>query len=166
MYFDAHCDITWVTWNIWLKKHLFSMLYIGFPFDKEMGCNRFIDWIWGHVSILGASFRDCFRICLQVTSVFWIFFLNHWIVQLLLNLDAYIHGYTCIWHNALCIILCIYNVHFVNFSPECVSSILRLAEENNLSIIPLVQSIGHFEVGYFFLKTWTYHQNLFIIGHI
>lgn len=80
------------------------------------------------------------------------FFLNHWIVQLLLNLDAYIHGYTCIWHNALCIILCIYNVHFVNFSPECVSSILRLAEENNLSIIPLVQSIGHFEVGYFFFK--------------
>lgn len=93
MYFDAHCDITWVTWNIWLKNHLFSMLYIGFPFDKKMGCNRFIDWIWGHVSILGASFRDCFRICLQVTSVFWIFFLNHWIVQLLLNLDAYIHGY-------------------------------------------------------------------------
>lgn len=83
---------------------------------------------------------------------FLIFFLNHWIVQLLLNLDAYIHGYTCIWHNALCIILCIYNVHFVNFSPECVSSILRLAEENNLSIIPLVQSIGHFEVGYFFFK--------------
>lgn len=31
------------------------------------------------------------------------------------------------------------------YSPECVSSILRLAEENNLSIIPLVQSIGHFE---------------------
>lgn len=60
--------------------------------------------------------------------------------------------YTWIWHNALCIILCIYNVHFVNFSPECVSSILRLAEENNLSIIPLVQSIGHFEVGYFFFK--------------
>lgn len=94
------------------------------------------------------------------------FFLNHWIVQLLLNLDAYIHGYTCIWHNALCIILCIYNVHFVNFSPECVSSILRLAEENNLSIIPLVQSIGHFEVGYFFFKNIAYHQNLFIIGHI
>lgn len=93
MYFDAHCDITWVTWNIWLKNHLFSMLYIGFPFDKEMGCNRFIDWIWGHVSILGASFRDCFRICLQVTSVFWFFFFYHWIVQLLLNLDAYIHGY-------------------------------------------------------------------------
>lgn len=93
------------------------------------------------------------------------FFLNHWIVQLLLNLDAYIHGYTCIWHNALCIILCIYNVHFVNFSPECVSSILRLAEENNLSIIPLVQSIGHFEVGYFFFKNIAYHQNLFIIGH-
>lgn len=46
----------------------------------------------------------------------------------------------------------LYNVHFVNFSPECVSSILRLAEENNLSIIPLVQSIGHFEVGYFFFK--------------
>lgn len=165
MYFDAHCDITWVTWNIWLKKHLFSMLYIGFPFDKEMGCNRFIDWIWGHVSILGASFRDCFRICLQVTSVFWIFFFKS------LDSSAFTKSrciYTRIYirHNALCIILCIYNVHFVNFSPECVSSILRLAEENNLSIIPLVQSIGHFEVGYFFLKTWTYHQNLFIIGHI
>lgn len=163
MYFDAHCDITWVTWNIWLKNHLFSMLYIGFPFDKEMGCNRFIDWIWGHVSILGASFRDCFRICLQVTSVFWTFFFKS------LDSSAFTKSrsiYTWIWHNALCIILCIYNVHFVNFSPECVSSILRLAEENNLSIIPLVQSIGHFEVGYFFLKTWTYHQNLFIIGHI
>lgn len=164
MYFDAHCDITWVTWNIWLKKHLFSMLYIGFPFDKEMGCNRFIDWIWGHVSILGASFRDCFRICLQVTSVFWNFFFKS-----LDRTSAFTKSrciYTWIWHNALCIILCIYNVHFVNFSPECVSSILRLAEENNLSIIPLVQSIGHFEVGYFFFKTWTYHQNLFIIGHI
>lgn len=163
MYFDAHCDITWVTWNIWLKNHLFSMLYIGFPFDKEMGCNRFIDWIWGHVSILGASFRDCFRICLQVTSVFWTFFFKS------LDSSAFTKSrciYTWIWHNALCIILCIYNVHFVNFSPECVSSILRLAEENNLSIIQLVQSIGHFEVGYFFLKTWTYHQNLFIIGHI
>lgn len=165
MYFDAHCDITWVTWDIWLKNHFFSMLYIGFPFDKEMGCNRFIDWIWGHVSILGASFRDCFRICLQVTSVFWIFFFK----SLDTGSSAFTKSrciYTCIWHNALCIILCTYNVHFFNFSPECVSSILRLAEENNLSIIPLVQSIGHFEVGYFFLKTWTYHQNLFIIGHI
>lgn len=43
-----------------------------------------------------------------------------------------------------------YNVYFFNFSPECVASILRLAEENDLSVIPLVQSIGHFEVGYFF----------------
>lgn len=116
-----------------------------------MGCNRFIDWIWGHVSILGASFRDCFRICLQVTSVFWIFFLKS------LDSSAFTKSrciYTRIYirHNALCIILCIYNVHFVNFSPECVSSILRLAEENNLSIIPLVQSIGHFEVGYSFFK--------------
>lgn len=116
-----------------------------------MGCNRFIDWIWGHVSILGASFRDCFRICLQVNSVFWIFFFKS------LDSSAFTKSrciYTRIYirHNALCIILCIYNVHFVNFSPECVSSILRLAEENNLSIIPLVQSIGHFEVGYFFFK--------------
>lgn len=45
-----------------------------------------------------------------------------------------------------------YNVYFFNFSPECVASILRLAEENDLSVIPLVQSIGHFEVGYFFFK--------------
>lgn len=116
-----------------------------------MGCNRFIDWIWGHVSILGASFRDCFRICLQVNSVFWIFFFKS------LDSSAFTKSrciYTRIYirHNALCIILCIYNVHFVNFSPECVSSILRLAEENNLSIIPLVQSIGHFEVGYFYFK--------------
>lgn len=53
-----------------LNDYLFAMLSIDFPFDEEMGCNRVIDWIWGHVSLLGASIWDCFRICLQVTFLF------------------------------------------------------------------------------------------------
>lgn len=31
------------------------------------------------------------------------------------------------------------------YSKECIASILQLAEDNGLSVIPLVQSIGHFE---------------------
>lgn len=67
---------------------------------------------------------------------------------------------------ALYILLCVYNVYFFNLSPECVSSILRLAEENDLSVIPLVQSIGHFEVGYFFFFKHDLASNSFVIGHI
>lgn len=59
-----------------------------------------------------------------------------------------------------------YNVYFFNFSPECVASILRLAEENDLSVIPLVQSIGHFEVGYFFFLNMNLPSNSFNIEHI
>lgn len=35
---------------------------------------------------------------------------------------------------------------FFHFSKECITSILQLAQENHLTVIPLVQSIGHFEV--------------------
>lgn len=59
-----------------------------------------------------------------------------------------------------------YNVYFFNFSPECVASILRLAKENDLSVIPLVQSIGHFEVGYFFFLNMNLPSNSFNIEHI